>query len=580
MLRPSSPPASPPGRRTPRETTRLAAALALAILGPALIVAVAARGLDGPTLTTNLPPGREKAARAMDARLAAAPPGILIVGSSKAETDLDPAAIKGVLGYPRPIVQAEIQASAAPAWYAFLQQRVFAAGYQPDLVIVYGTLAGMLEVASGDWWSRSRADNQQLTDTELLQRKLLGGKVSAQLARARARGSALRTGAIEGVRDLVVGGLFAPAGVGWRASGRRLAEPALEAVFGSDATLRGAGTEHAGPVAEPASGPQMEVGTDPEASLIPDIVALVRSHGAAVVFVRAPLPIGSRHLDMVSPDRERAALLLLDSLGAGWIDLHDQPLPPGAFRDFVHLSGSGRAAASRQLATALRDAKVLEHGALPPPVLPLAFRARREGPAVELGPLGPLTPVPGYGCLWFQAAPALGFLSDEALTTLGLGPVSPVTASLGDTPMRAHRDPDPRACTQSFSHAPDGLFLSPARQLQSPRFTLGLADSLPLSSATGVPTWWVYPGSSLTFSFDSAWEPGPWMARVRARILGSGGATLEAGGSRVGLLPAGRVHMASIVGPAPTGPWELTLHAEPGAWVVVDALAVGGAPAV
>ena len=225
------------------------AALLLALLGPALVFLAAGRWI--------LAPGERAApspvAVVQAQRLAANPPGILLLGSSKAATDLDPAVLATTLGTAAPVVAIEVPASSAPAWYAFLRERVYAAGYEPDLVVIYGTLAGMLDVQPNAWWSRERTRNAHLTGTDAAQRKVMGGRLSARVDRARTRGSALRTSFIETFRDLLLGALYAEPGQPWVAAGREIATPALEAEFGAAAAYRSDLPSRVLPVNDPAT---------------------------------------------------------------------------------------------------------------------------------------------------------------------------------------------------------------------------------------------------------------------------------------------------------------------------------------
>lgn len=552
----------------------------VAVIGPVAVLIGASRWFGAPPASPT-DSHRAEVAQSLAERMAATPPGILFVGNSKAMTDIDPDVFTRTLGYARPVFRAEVPASGAPAWYAFLRQRVFGAGYTPDLVVVYGTLAGMLDVQQGAWWDRERAANQQLSDTERLQRKLLGGRFSARVDRARERGGALRTAAIDGVRDAAVGLLFGPPDQGWIAGGHAIAAEALDAEFGRQAAYYANTQEHVGPVVETDAGFQKAEGVDANASLVPDLIGLARSHGAAIVFVRAPLPEGARQLDAVPPERARAALLTINAGGAGWIDLSHIALPADGFGDFIHLSASGRAVVSEALAAQLAASGVLHGGTLPPAVARVApDRITREGPPVALGLDGAVQKPDGYACTWFAPAASLGFLSAASLTARGLGPVSPIVATLDGAPLRPAAEVDRGACSGTLVHAAEGLYVSPLAPLPAPRATFGVAPSVPLTAADGSATWWVYPGGAVRFAFDQPWDRPTFAARVRARVLGEGRAWLEAGGQRVPLAPHGRVHTAEIAAAVPSAPWSVAVHADPGTWVVIDELALGADPAL
>ncbi len=559
-----------------------ATAVLVGIVGPIVLLRFAAPYFGGHPSAADAGAASDQAKRGADLaqRLHDTPPGILIIGNSKAMTDMDPDIYSKALNYTKPVFRAEVPASDAPQWYAFLRQRVFTAGYVPDVVIVYGTLAGMLRVAEGQWWAREHLENEHLTATERVQRKVLGGQVSARVDRARARGAELREAAINAGRDLVVGALFGEAGEDRMTAGRKAADAALDEEFGASATYFENAQERVGPVVEADPGLPTSAGADPDASLIPDLIALAHTHGSAIIFVRAPLPEGSKQMDAVPVDRERAALLLINRLGAGWLDLHDMPLPADAFGDFIHLAPSGRTAVSTRIARALADAHVLQGGALPPAVARVApSHVERVGtPVFSLTATAALAP--GYVCTWLLPAPELAMLANDALNANGIGAPSPLVASVVDeVPSSAELHPRPTpdlsACGQSIVHTAAGLLLAPVSQLPDPTFAVTLSPALPLVNLRGDPVWWAYPGTALTFSFDAPWDRPKLHAYVRAQVLGAGRATLSVGDQTVPLVQHGRVYEATIDALPPTGKWAVAVHAAADAWVVVDELVLG-----
>ena len=307
------------------------------------------------------------------------------------------------------------------------------------------------------------------------------------------------------------------------------------------------------------------------------------------MFVRAPLPVGSHHLDQVPPDREAAALALMNALGAGWVDLHQLALPPGAFGDVVHAAEPGRALISAALADALHAADILGGGSLPPatpPIAPVAVRREGEPPVIPMGPLERVAPP---GCRWSMPLPELAAVADDALIDVGVGPASPVVAVDGGVALRPHTAPPPpeEGCTASLQHLRDGLHLSASAPTEAPTLTVALADELPLLLPSGEAAWWVYPGTSVSFTFEAPWRRGPLSVYARARVFGERGpggdgetspGRVEVGGEAAPLVREGRVWTARLTGAPPEGAWTLRVVAD--AWMLVEEIRLGEADPV
>lgn len=546
---------------------------ALALSLPLLLLGVGLRSLGAQT-----PRPLSEAARKIDEALAAAPPGIVLVGNSKALTDFDPVAFSAALAYSRPVLNVQVHASSAPAWYAFLEQRVYAAGYEPEIIVVYGSLAGMLTTEVTGAWDRARLEDQLTVPSPVLDRKVFGGKESGVFARAKQRGTELRTAGLDTLRNAAVGAvLAAPSGAGWAADGATLAGPALESLFGQDAQLLPGAAARVLPVVEAAGGLTAAKGADANASLITDLVALAASRGARVIFVREPLPVATRHLDAVPPDRERDALRLVNHLGAGWLDLRNVSLPPDGFKDDLHLGTAGRAALTAALAEAFARANVLGGGSLPParpPIAPTAVRRLGSSPALTVG--APVR-VPGAACAWRVPAPALALISDDVLDQLGVGAASPLVLTVDGVALAPHatRVGFGDACSGGSTHRPTGLYASPSAATEAPSVSVGLAEALPLQSGEGSPVWWVYPGAQVVFEFDTPWDRGAFAATLRARVLGSGHARLKVNDRAAPAAPHGREWQARLAGFSPGSTWTVAVEADADAWVVIDQLTLG-----
>jgi hypothetical protein len=540
--------------------------------------------LLGATAWLSTEPARELSAEAQtnDLALAKASPGIVIVGNSKSASDIDRAALAKGLGYEQAVANVRVGGSSAPAWYAMLEQRVFGGGYTPELVVVYGQLAAMLRVEADSAAERKGMEGQLSTPSAVLDAKVLGrgaGPFGRFAASARRNASAAHDALLAGVRDAAVGALLAPpGGDGLLAAGRSVSEPALEATFGRTARFRAGGEARVVPVAETRVSHAMTASEGaPEDSLVPDLITLAEAHGARVLFVRAPLPMSSRYMDTLAPELEKGVFDLMNRRGVSYIDLQDVPLPADAWNDHLHLSGSGRRAATDALVAAMAAANILEGGVAParPVLLPTAVLRVGAPPA-----LPPLTfaPSPNRACGFQAPLPDLAFLSNDALLAAGFGRSSPLVLADAAGPLtpgsldRALGD----TCAGAWQHRRFGAFVAP-RAAAAEGLTLGLAE--PTSVVTDAkrgPVWWVYPGTATEWRYDAPPGEATVEVEVTARAVHGGGARLRVAGVEVPLEPRGRVLHATATVPAPTGAWALAVAADADTWLVVDELVLDG----
>lgn len=554
----------------------------LSVLSPLLVLTGAAAWLVGEDARPLTPE-----AAALDASLAraAGPPGapagvgILLVGNSKSSTDVDAAALGKALGYERPVANVNVGGSSAPAWYAMLEQRVFANDHRPELVIVYGQLSAMLRVQASSGGERKGVENQLTTASPVLDAKVLGNS-SGPLGRARRRATAAHDQLLSGVRDLAVGLLVAPPHTdGVLAAGRATAEPALATMFGSTARFVAGGAARVVPVAEVEASEAMTASDGPpEASLIPDLVALVRAHEAKIVFVRAPLPPSSQFRDSLSIEVEGAALDLFNTLDASYIDLHAVDLPAGAFLDDYHLSAAGRAAVTTALAAALTEADVLNGGiARARPAL-IAASITRVG-ALPTAP--PLTYVaaPDRPCVLRGAAPDLGFLSDDTLVGAGFGRASPLVLVDAAGPLLAHAPGKGfgDTCGAGWRHRAFGVEVTPRAAPSADGLALAFATELVVPDDKGAPVWWVYPDTRIEWRYDTLPSDGPLRISVTARAARGADARLRVGDTEVTLYADGRLLRGTIDVPpgALPAPWTLSVAAGADTWLVIDELLLG-----
>lgn len=581
--RPMSGPATPNEARRPKRLP-----LGLALLLPALLVGGVVRSLGAE---------RERplseAATAMEARLHAAPEvSVVLLGNSKARTDIDTAALARTLGVkPGSVVTLDVPASTAPAWYAVLENRVYAQGYRPPLVVVYGPLTMTLDTKVYSAIQRQRLEEHMAAVEPVLGPKVLGRSGGATLLdRASERRSEVHTAILDAVKGAAVA-WFAPSTGGSPSSsastsgedlvarGLAQADPALERLFGESASLASAGPTRVIPVAE-AQGPLIasQGGTAAD-SLLGDFADLVAANGGRLVFVRAPLAPTDRASDRVAPEALKGVVSLLNERHAGWMDLGSLDLPDTAFRDELHMNEKGRTVLTARLGEGLVALGATRPGDLDPARAPFVASAiERVGAAPALPPITPTRDT--SACGFVAATPALTPLGDGPLGDLGAGAVSPVVVTQDGQPLRPHA---PRAdfaerCGGAFAHFGRELRLSPSDSAEADHaYALALSPDLPLRTDAGETAWWVYPGTTLRFTFTEPW-PGAAPPAVHAivRAVTPGTPTLRAGGASVDLAGEAVTRVGAVTAGSTAGTWTIEVSAPAeGPYTLVEALAVG-----
>ncbi len=547
-------------------------AFAAAVASPLCLLAVA-----GTWFSADAPRVKPPHAVEFEELLARLKPGMVFVGNSKVGTDLKPPDVATGLEYRKRAVALTVPGSGAPAWYAVLEQRVFDNGHKPELIVVYSTLASLLRCEVGSAKERQLLDEQLTRESDVLQAKVFGGGgESGRRGRARRRATSVHQTGLDGLRNFAVGLAVAPTSdASTTERGRSHGAAALDVVFGQKAMFRKGKTTRAVPVAEElTTNAMLASDISPQQGLIPDIVSLAKANGARVLFVRAPVPAASREMDDIEPALERAALELINELGAGWIDLRDLALPVDAFRDDMHMGANGRAATTAALVDRMKAANVLG-GTMPVASMPVAPTAiTREGvpPAISLGKGVPRGKAP---CAVTVVLPTLGAISEDALGALGIARASPVVVSADSAPLAAHapRKAFGESCAASFFHTPHALVVSPPSM--SSVLTAAFADTPFVTDDAGEEVWWVYPSTSLVFRFDEPWNRGPLTAHLRARTIGGTVGSIELAGTTAPLAAQGRLTTADLAADAPVGAWSIRVAAGPETFLVLEHLRLG-----
>ena len=585
------------------------------------------------------PDGATGKALAMDRELLeAGPPDVVVLGSSLARTNVDLDVLASELGVPRRrIVLLTLPNATAAHWYAVLENRVFAKGYRPRVVIMVGALTTMvtpdvLMDTNGERLVNLLSDDEPVIAAKVFKSR---GPYEFALLSLRERAGQLRDLLVTGWRDLALAGLFL--GRSERQAGARLAQRANETVFADDAMayeLHDAQPTglYVGEVEQiDLSG--LDIARD---SLIPDIAALATAHDAHAVFVRTPFPPSNADNDRIPSEVEQITSDVMADSGAFYVDLRGLNLSDTYFRDMRHMSVEGAALFTRALARTVMDADLMGGGggwsghAVRPSVVTRALRSTGGWALTSDG-----------GCLWSAPAGALVGLTDAALEALGAAGALPVRVEAGGLPLawRAGAGRD-GTCEPGFgvsggrlwvvadvgttgapgarpgSKAQDDVAAPGARSGgqgvdggrgagwggQGVDGGRGLAgqDAAPLDAPTvswvadgpvpragdAAPIWWVYPGSSLELRFDEPWghPPGAFEARVLGDLVGQGSASsvrVTVFDQRVPLAEDdGRVWAELKPASAPVDrPWSVRVEvAAGGPSLLLRNLAIGASP--
>jgi hypothetical protein len=352
----------------------------LALVLPLLVLALGAWGLQRDGNVSGKALGFER-------RLAASRPEVVVLGSSLARTDVDVHALAEGLGVPAGRVEVlTLPNATAPHWYAILKNRVLTQPEPPRVVLVVGALTTMITPELLRDVNVERLMNQLTDDEPVIAAKVLHTESAAVFSWwfLRERAGAARDGAVRMWRDSVLAVLFAARGR--LADGGALAEMVNERVFADEAMdyalhrpgstgLFGGGVE-----ALDLSG--VDVARD---SLIPDLAALAREAGVALVFVRTPFPPSNQDNDLVPPEVEAAAIAAMEAGGAAWLDLSRVALRESDYQDMRHMSREGAVVFTQALAAELVARGLGEGG--PGPAAQPARVARSDGGPVGDGPV-------------------------------------------------------------------------------------------------------------------------------------------------------------------------------------------------
>ncbi|MCB9686588.1 MAG: hypothetical protein H6735_16245 [Alphaproteobacteria bacterium] len=392
-------------------------------------------------------------------------PKVVILGNSLSNTDLSEQQLARGLGLPvADVVKLSVPNSMAAHWYAILENRVYAAGHRPALVIVLSDLQSLLALTPRSEASHVNLAVQLGPDEPVVDAKL--GHRWWWLERARGNRTHARDLAVRRFRDTLVSSTWG------EPTDARTIGAALSRTFADD---RVDNRLHQRVI--PVFSGRQEVAFDPGElappadGFLPEIAELARSHGTRLAFVRPPmsplLPEGAG--DVVPPDLEEAVPLLVAAHGAEWVDLTGLPVTPSQFQNVDHMDAEGARRFSRILAQLLSTR--------PDRIELLAAHAlvdggyREQRPSVSF-PRRPLrlarprrTATEARGGAASMETPDLAALADAV--TLDRSPLgtrcSPIRVAEDGLPLPVHgvaceevfRFGDGRSC-----HAPDRVFFA------------------------------------------------------------------------------------------------------------------------
>lgn len=528
-----------------------------AILGP-LVVFWAANHALAPRRAL------DPKAIAFDKQLRAHPPEVVVLGSSWARTDIDPARLATRLKTkPAKVSVLSVGLTTAPVWYAMLRERVYGNDCKPRLIVLPVSLGGALVVRPSAIRMAELYQQMPVPD-EVVSRRTLGDPTEVRIQWLLSHRGDLRDPLLNAFRDLLP---------------RRVLGQDADAV--AAAGLRVFGKEHERADARALPGVELETraeggsfgwlsATDPAESYLADMVRLAKENGAEVV-VALPPTIGEASAGQaVPPELEQATVRWAKDNGVHWIDLRQLPWDESYFIDGDHL----RKNAARLFTDLVADQLLGEHLAADAAdqarsVERLAATVRRQGTPPDPGPV---RAKPGKDpCDLSIAAPDYGFLSQLGTENIFPRLRSPLRVREGKQLLQ------PTAirgtCTGTAVHR--ARIAVSRLQANGPPLKLVWAEDIPDGEGDEA-TWWVYPGTALVWTFPEAWTPeeGPATVILRAGALGPGAGVpvLRIGDEKAPLQKSGNFSTASL--PAPTrGPWSLVVASpKRGPFLFVDSL--------
>lgn len=470
---------------------------------------------------------------------------VLVLGASFAGADIDstllgerlsPASGEATL--------LQVGASSAPVWYAILKERVYGNGLHPRLIVMPVSLGTAMMTRMPPAHMEKLLAQMPVPDEVVLRRSLGEGRFPAWERILDARRS---------VRDVVLHAFRDAPPRLLLGQGAAAVEAAGTEVFGEH---HGAAGQRALPTVDrtEAAVGAVEGGwmvADPEQSYLSDIVDLAEANGARVVIVLPPsLEAQGQSLNegveaAVVAWAARRGVGLLDHRALGWDASHfrdGRHMTRPAAREFTALVADG--------IEALESAGVLEV-AWTGEVVPATVVRTGDPPA-----LPPAAWVAGEEpCAGSVATPGFEFLGKRALGLVLPGVESPIEVWEGGAPLDSPLKKG--ACSGSAVHRVG--FVVSRREANGGPLALRWSEAVPAGSSAN-PAYWVFPGTSLTWTFAAPFAEPPATISLTAAALGAGvgAARLVAGEVGVAIPVSDGAAAATMSPPAEQG-WTLSV---------------------
>ncbi len=487
---------------------------------------------------------------------------VVVIGASYANTDIDPVTLADKLDPGGPsVLVLQVGASAAPVWYAILKERVFGNGIEPKHIVLPVSITTALMTRLSPSQESKLTDQMPIPD-DVVARRSYGARQFPALERLLGNRGAVRDPLLHAFRNAVPRWLL---GVESAA-----VESAGTAVFGeqhdeADArvfSIVGDEDEEEDSGRSAARGWTVD---DPDESYLSDIADLADANDARLALVLPPTIKGKDYGQVAAPEVEARVIAWAERRGVALLDYRGLPWDQSRFRDGRHMRKEAakeftamiaadllRAGGGGGLAVVGADRLVVRSGT--PPTLPDV----RWIPAGE--PCSGTIPVPGFA-----------FLGKKATAELFPRLISPIRVWEGESPLGTTLKKG--ECTGTAVHR--AAFAVSRRQADGPPLVLRWAEEVPLGPAEE-PIYWVFPGTTLTWSLDAPWRTPPTSVELTASALGPGTglAELEVGGARVPIQVAGSDASATVPAPAGDG-WTVAVSSPvDGPYLVLRTLAV------
>ncbi len=453
---------------------------------------------------------------AMDRMLARRTAKVLVIGASLANTDIKPKLLASRLGYqPDDAVVFSVPASVAPHWYAILKYRLYAAGHEPEVVVVVSTLQGMVLNTPVTEASHVNLTVQLPDEGDPVIQEKVKRTSSQYVTRLREGRTKVRTKVFEAARTLPAALFFTSERTGGR-MGRGEAAGVMSEVFADDKTdmaLLGNAT----PIVE-LNRERRFLDTQnfvsAQDSFIPEITDMVSEHGGRILWVRPPLSPDTpeEFLDVVPEGTAEQAGALIQARGGHFLDLSDLDYPASLFQDWEHMTDNGATQFTGALVTEMKDRDITERPVVTETERPGAHLWSGEGtnPTTFATPPQPVPNLElesrkgGVGGFSTSGMPILSSIS-AVVRPLTSTRCSPVRVLEDGVPLSRPNAMCREVAGKKFGrscHATEGILFS-ASDGSDPAtngrvYTAGLSEDRTCGSAM-----WLYPNDTLSAQFPA-----------------------------------------------------------------------------